>query len=101
VPDPCSPHDVVTLACQRYLAAIELDYEAARNQQDHGGASLPVRPLWSPFSVLQVGGEVGSEPAVGADGEQHTLATVDAVRELASAFLAEITDGDSFPSLHR
>src|SRR5271165_162534 len=46
-------------------------------------------------------GEIGGEPAVGADGEQHSLLPLHTADERAATFLAEVADCDGFSHLHR
>jgi hypothetical protein len=46
-------------------------------------------------------GKIGGKPAIGADGEQYAVLTIKAPHELASTFLAEVTDSDGLPHLQR
>src|ERR1700758_3812700 len=72
---------------------------AAMNSRDTTGSRQLGNP--KPNGNLNLIGEIGGEPAVGADGEQHRFLPLHAADERAATFLAEVADTDGFPPLHR
>src|SRR2546423_1325889 len=92
------------------LAGIQLLRSPRPNKGDSiDYGRLPVGPaviLLCPKLIhlharLDITGEVGGEPAVGADGEQHLFDTLHALHKCAPALLAEVTDGDGFLQFSR